>query len=257
MKALLISALLAAAPAALCAKDWRLGAAAVYETGKYGTDTRVDTLYIPFTLTRYYRYGEVSVTAPWLRQSASGVVSRVDGVPVRVRPRGGPAPVKRTESGPGDLLLAGSLFLRREGPDRFDLALVGRLKLPTADSGKGLGTGQMDEGVGLEFAKGLDAGWTLLLDGGYTIVGDPKNVDYNSQLSLAAGFHRRLDRATGLTALYETRSALVSGSPDARDVYLGLSRDAAGGLRYSGGLALGLSDGSPDLGLSAGVSRKF
>lgn len=253
----LSAALLAVLPAALCAKDWRLGAAAVYETGKYGTDVRTDSLYIPFTATRYYRYGEVSAVFPWLRQSTTGEVSRVGGLPVRVRPRGAPAPVSKAQSGPGDVLLTGSLDLRREPRDAFDLAAVASIKLPTADEKKGLGTGEMDEGFGLRFAKDMAGSWTLLLDGYYTIVGEPAGTDYNSQLALDAGFYRKVGKGLGLTVLYETRSALVSGSPDPRDLYGLLVYDAPEGLRYSGGLTLGLSDGSPDLGLSAGVSRKF
>lgn len=248
-----LSFLLSAAPAA--AKDWQFSSSVNYDTGKYGTSYRTDSLYIPFTLKRYYRHGYVSATASWLRQSTTGQTTRVNGAPVRVR--GGSAAATSAQSGPGDLLLKGTLDLRFEKQDAYDLALVGLLKLPTADKGKGLGTGQMDQGFGLEFAKSIAGKWTLLLDGYYTIVGEPQGVDYNSQLALDAGFYRPVGKDLGLTVLYETRSALAAGSPDPRDVFAQLSYDWPNGLRYTGGLTLGLSEGSPDLGLSAGVSRKF
>lgn len=256
MKRLIFFALLtlpAAPPAG--AQDWQFSSSVNYDTGKYGTSYRTDAVYIPLTLKRYYRYGDVSVTASWLRQSTTGQTTRVNGTPVRVH--GGSAAPTSSQSGPGDLLVRGTLDLKTEKLDSYDLALAGLLKLPTADKSKGLGTGQMDQGFGLEFAKNIAGRWTLLLDGYYTIVGEPQGMDYNSQLALAAGFHKTVGEGFGLTMLYETRSALVAGSPDPRDVFAQLSYDWPNGLRYAGGLTLGLSEGSPDLGLSAAVSRKF
>lgn len=249
----LLLPLLAAPPAG--AWGWQFSSSVNYDTGKYGTSYRTDSLYIPLTLKRYYRRGYVSASASWLRQSTTGQTTRVNGAPVRVR--GGSANPTSAQSGPGDLLLRGTLALKSEARDSYDLALAGLLKLPTADREKGLGTGQMDQGFGLEFAKNIAGKWTLLLNGYYTIVGEPQGVDYNSQLALDAGVHKTFGDGFGLTVLYETRSALAAGSPDPRDVFAQLSYDRPNGLRYTGGLTLGLSEGSPDLGLSAGVSRKF
>lgn len=251
---LLLLPVLAARPAA--AKDWQFSSSVNYDTGKYGTSYRTDSLYIPFTLKRLFRYGHVSGTVSWLRQSTTGQATRVNGTPVRVRGGSAAAPTS-SQSGPGDLLLRGALDLKSEDRDAYGLTLAGLLKLPTADKKKGLGTGQMDQGLGLEFAKNIAGRWTLLLDGYYTVVGDPQGVDYNSQLALDAGFYRVVGRDLGLTVLYETRSALVAGSPDPRCVSALLVRSAPKGLSYTGGLTLGLSEGSPDLGLSSGASLKF
>ncbi|OGR70522.1 MAG: hypothetical protein A2089_05020 [Elusimicrobia bacterium GWD2_63_28] len=235
---------------------WKFSSSFNYDTGKYGTPDRTNSVYIPFTLKRYFADGDLSVTVPYLRQSSTGQVTWVGGKPVRVdkAPR---AAAASSESGLGDIMLRGTYALMREGQKAFDLGLAGRIKLPTAEENKGLGTGEMDGGAGLEFAKEINAGWTLLADAYYTIIGDPEGVDYNNQLALDLGFYKALNEDLGLTVIYETQSAIGDGGADPRSVSGTLSYAASAGLRFTGGLTLGLSDGSPDAGLSAGFSRKF
>lgn len=256
-KNLSLAALLAAAPAVPgAAQDWKLSSSVNYDTGKYGGTTRVDSLYIPVTLKRYYRSGDLSVTVPYLRQSSTGQVTRVGGKPLRVAGANSSA-VETSEGGLGDILVRGSYVIKRDGPGSFDFSIGGKLKLPTANEEKGLGTGEMDQGAGFDFAKELNPRWTLLADGYYTITGDPEGADFNNQVSLSVGFYKPLEKGLGLTVMYETGSALTDDSADPRALSGTLSKNAANGLQFTGGLALGLSEGSPDFGLSAGLSRKF
>lgn len=238
------------------AADWKFSSSFNYDTGKYGGTTRTDSIYIPFTLKRYYREGDISFTLPCLRQSSSGRITRVGGKPVRAT--GGRVSARAAaESGLGDILVRGSYILKREGPKSFDLAAAGKLKLPTANETRGLGTGEMDQGAGLEFAKELSPDLTMLADAYYTIIGDPPGADLNNEVALDLGFSRPVSKNLSLTVLYETSSALLDGNADPRSLSGTLSYAAAGGAEYSCGLLLGLSEGSPQLGLSAGFSRRF
>lgn len=243
-------------PAPAESADWKFSSSVNYDTGKYGTSDRITSVYIPFTLKRYFDGADLSVTVPYLRQSSSGQVTWVGGKPVRVG-RKMMSAATSTESGLGDIILRGTYALKRDGPNSFGLGLAGRLKLPTADENKGLGTGEPDEGVGLEFAKEVSPDWTILADGYFTIIGDPAGVDLYNQVSLDIGFYKKLDKDLGLTVLYETQNAMVAGNSGPRSLSGTLSRSAPDGLQFSGGVTLGLSSGSPDLGLSAGFSRKF
>ncbi|MCX5793705.1 MAG: transporter [Elusimicrobia bacterium] len=213
-------------------------------------------MYIPFTLKRYYANASFSATVPYLSQSSTGHTVWVGGSPAR-NARPGGAAVTSGESGLGDIMLRAAYTLKREGPKSFDLALTGKLKLPTADEHKGLGTGEMDEGVGLEFAKEVTPRWSLLADGYYTIIGDPRGLDYNNQVALDVGFYRPLGNDLSLTVLYETQSAIVDGNADPRSLGGTLSYSPPAGLQLFCGLTLGMSDGSPDTGVSAGFSHKF
>jgi len=239
------------------AEDWKFSTSFNYDTGKYGTSERTNSVYIPFTLKRYYGDADFSVTAPYLRQSSTRQVIRVGGSPTRSNKEGTTVTVGSSESGPGDILLRGNCLLKRDEPRSFGLSLAGSVKLPTASKNKGLGTGEMDESVGLEFAKKLSPRWTLLTDGYYTIIGDPSGTDFNNQFSLDIGFYRPLSVEIGLTVLYETRSAIISGNHNPKDISGTLDYKSADGNNYFGGLLMGLSDGSPDIGISAGLSRRF
>lgn len=239
------------------AADWKFSSSFNYDTGKYGTTARTDTVYIPFTLKRYYNYGEVSVTVPYLRQSSAETITRVGGLPALVKKRSATAGAVRGSSGPGDILVRGTYELKKNAADSFDLSLAGTLKLPAADREKGLGTGEPDEGVGVEFAKDVTPRWTLLTDAYVTIIGDPPGADLKDQFAFDIGFSRPFSGDILITVLYATRSALVSGNPDPRELSCTAEHRAGNGNRYSGGLLLGLSEGSPDIGLSIGLSRRF
>ena len=257
LTAFVILALCLAAAQEAGAYDWKIGTSLNYDTGKYGTGTRTDSVYIPLTLTRYYTGGQVSLTVPWLRQSSSGAVTRVGGSPVRASRDDTAAALGSSESGMGDVLLRGTYAIKEESLHSFDLSFAGSLKFPTANEKKGLGTGEIDQGAGLEFAKKMSRNWTLLIDGYYTIIGDPEGVDYDNQVALDIGFYRLLREDLSVTAYYQTRSALVSDNPDQREVNATLVRTLANDDQVSAGLLLGLSEGSPQVGVSVGFARRF
>jgi len=256
MKILLALICFSAGPAAAAAADREFSSAVNYDTGKYGSKTRTDSVYIPFTFKLYLGDADLSVTVPYLRQSSTGLVTRVGGKPVRVS-RGEANVGSSAEAGIGDITVRGAYTLKVDGPESFDLALAGGLKLPTASKARGLGTGEPDESAGLEFAKEVRPGWTFLADGYYTIVGNPPGADFNDLVSADMGFYTALRKNLGLTVLYEGQSALVRGNAAPRSLSGTLSYSAAEGLQFAGGLTLGLSEGSPAIGIGAALNKKF
>lgn len=241
---------------AAAAADWEFASAINFDTGKYGSGKRTDSVYVPFTLKYNWAIADLAVTVPYVRQSNKGPITRVGGRLVRAT-GGTAAVVNSSESGLGDIIISGAGTLMLDGPKSFDLALAGKLKLPTASRRKGLGTGKPDESLGLEFAKEISPALTLLSDGYYTFVGEPAGADFNNELMLDVGFYSPLGGNIGLTMLYETRSAIIDGSSDPRSVSGTFSFSAPGGTQFAGGVTLGLSDGSPGLGIGAGFSRQF
>ena len=156
--------------------QWKAGAALDYESGDYGTGTRSSTLYVPFTLKRYWGDGYGSLTVPWESMTTNGTVTNVDGRPVKVR-KGRGAPTTVTHSGLGDMIVRGGYAVMTEDPQPFDLSAVAKVKIPTASRDDGLGTGEFDEGVGLEFGKKVAEGWTALSDVYNTFIGSPPGTD--------------------------------------------------------------------------------
>lgn len=246
----------AARPASAGEMDWRLSSSLNYESGTYGTDTRSRSVYVPVTLKRYWDDWHASITVPYVSMTSDGDVTNVGGRPVRTR-RARSAAGTTTQSGLGDVILRGGYDLLSEDPDPFDLAVVGKVKAPTANKNKGLGTGEFDGGLGLEFGKLVAPDWTLLADAYYTLIGDPPGVRLNNQVAADVGFSHLLAEALTLTVLLEGSSALVSGEPHPVDVRGSLDYKVTERASLVAGGLIGLSRGSPDFGLSFGGSVRF
>jgi hypothetical protein len=254
--AMAASSLGAAPPAFAASSDWKASAALDYESGDFGTGTRFDTLYVPVTLRRYWGDGYGSLTVPYLSQTSNGTVTNVGGTPAKVRKGRGEAETT-TRSGLGDLIARGGYAVMTEDPQPFDLTAVGKVKIPTADKDEGLGTGEFDEGAGLEFGKSVAPGWTLLADVYYTFIGSPPGTKLDNQTAFDAGFARRLREDLTLTALFEGSNALVPGESAPADLRALLDYKLDARSRVLGGALVGLSDGSPDYGVTFGGSYRF
>lgn len=236
--------------------NWKFGSSLQYESGDFGTGTRSNSVYIPFTLKRFMGDWNASVTLPYLSQTSNGQVRNVGGTPVKTG-RGRGTAVTTTHSGVGDLVLRGGYDFLREDPEPFDLSASVKVKVPTADRDKGLGTGEFDEGVGLEFGKVIVPNWTFLADLYYTVIGDPPGTDFENQAAVDFGFAHRLQEDWTVTVLFEGSNALVAGEPGPRDLRAVLDYDLGEQSLLFGGLMVGLSDGSPDFGFSLGGSYRF
>ena len=252
-----LAAALFCAGAAFCSPassyDWKFSTSYNYDTGKYGTSIRTNTSYVPFTLKRYFDDASLALTVPYVSQKSNGQVVNIGGTPFLVKRAGGGT---TTQSGIGDVILRGTYAAVKEGPQPFDLALVGKIKFPAADKNKGLGTGKYDEGAGLEFGKKLQADLTLLADFYYTAIGSPSGLKLRDQKAFDLGFFYLARKDLTLTVLYETSNALLRGNTAPRDLR-GILEYTARPFKVYAGATAGLSKGSPDFGFSLGGSIRF
>ncbi len=231
-------------------KDWRVSTSVNYETGDYGTGVNSETWYVPVTVKRYFSSGDVSVTVPYVQTSGAGVTT-IDG---SVFPIGGGG-TPETNSGLGDIIIRGSYYLLSESKEvPFDLNVTGKLKVPTADDSRGLGTGEFDTGVGLEFSKSLKSGFTGYFDVYYTAIGDPPGLELEDRVSFDLGLSAPLAPKWAVSAFYEESTPLVKSNPHLRDFLVSFEFKADSRTKVFFGAVLGLNEASPDYGLSAGVS---
>lgn len=252
--------------------DWRVSLSGTYASGDYGTDDDSETTYVPLTVRRLFEKGDLALVIPYVRVSSEGTVTLVDGVPNRIRKgrgkgkeTGEPSPEpsvqtassKETESGLGDILLKGRYYLLEESDLLPLVAVVGRIKFPTADEDKGLGTGEFDEGLGLEVSKYLSQNWVGFVDLGYAFIGSPSDLNLENQWYYDLGIGYYLSKDLFASAYYEEYSALVDGTPNARDLFFQLNYAASPVMSFDLGLEIGLSDGAPDYGLTGGINVYF
>lgn len=251
---------------------WQASLAMGSSTGQYGTASPTTVLYVPWTIRRLFDRGDISLAVPFVSITGDCSVTLLNGVPnatggtCRSRTisllngriqRTFTLPQTVTNQGLGDIVLQGRYYVLEEQPWMPDVAVTARVKFPTANPDVGLGTGQFDEGVGLELTKEIFRDVLLLGTAGFTITGKPDNVSLRNQWNYNVGAgYSFTDRLLG-TVYYEEWRALISGFQNPRDVLMGLNYRLPGGLSLSGSVLIGLSDGAPDWGLTGGVALRF
>lgn len=194
--------------------------------------------------------GRVRVTAqlPYMRVKAPGdvvVPSGPLGLPILVDPAG-PAEVS-TREGIGDLRVDAAYQLPISG---LNASISGGVKLPTASTEKGLGTGETDYRVGADLSKTVGA-VTPFAGVSYTKVGDPADYDLEDTLAGHAGAAVRLGRSASAHVGYsyeENASGLVD---DQQRVFGGVNAALGSGLSLGVYGSAGVN-GPTDIG--AGIS---
>lgn len=234
------------------AYDWKASAAFSYTTGDYGDEEDTEIFYVPLTLKRYFDSGDAALTVPYLRVESGG-----EGVIVDGRPQGTGGGDTESADGLGDLVLKGRYYaLQQRGAWPY-VDLTAKVKLPTADEDKGLGTGEPDYGLGVELMRRIGKEFYGFFDVGYTFIGDPSGVDYNNQWAWDVGAGWQLAPAFLASVFYEEREAIVDGSPTARSVFFAGDLRVTPQVNLNGLVEFGLSDGAPDYGVTAGTGYRF
>lgn len=228
---------------------WQVESSMTYQTGKYGTDEDTRLFYWPVTLRRYLSHGDVSLTVPYLDMKTGGGMTVIDGTVVEGNGSGG--------SGLGDVSMKGRYNWIEQSDTLPFIDLIARLKLPTADEDKGLGTGETDMGFGVELSRRFEKDYIGFADLTYTFIGDPPGIDYDNRIDADVGVGNQLTPELMGSVSYDYRSAISSGSTDAHSLSFLANYKVSPQVKTYGMLEVGLSDGAPDYGITVGASYRF
>ena len=160
-----------------------------YSTGKYGSTSSTDVVFVPFQAN--YQTGAFTyrLTVPWIRVTGDGSIvpgglggsgsgsggtigafgcaadnrsgatkPEDDGPCAGVTTTTSTAASRSTQSGLGDVVAAISYNVFDGGDKGFIVDLTGRVKLPTASETKGLGSGKTDYAAQLNVDKNFEGG---------------------------------------------------------------------------------------------------
>lgn len=262
-------------------KNWQIGVTPSYSSGNFGTNTTSEFVYVPTSIRRLFRDGDVTVVIPFVSVTSNGSATLVGGQPTPIGEdcyrRSGtefrfddPECVallnsgrlstreqKVTHSGLGDIILRGRYYAVEEKDYVPLIALTSRIKVPTASASKGLGTGALDHGYGVEMSKLLGDKWIAFLDGGYNFIGDPEGRTLQNQYWFDVGGGRYLTKSLLMSVYYEEYRSLVASRVNIRDVFFAFNFKASDAWRFNGGVTVGLSNSAPDYGVSLGTSYRF
>src|SRR5262245_40673819 len=205
------AALLAAAHAALAASDtlttWSVGAE--YSSGDYGAPQKTDIFYVPFAVKHETGPWSLKLTVPYVEITGPGNV--IGAGADRIVVPGVDLP-RRTASGLGDIVGGAFYNTLDDRKDGIGLDLGVKVKLGTADSDKGLGTGETDYAVQADFYKAIGAFtpfWTI----GYRWYGDPPGVNFRNVPYASLGGAYRLSRERTIGVVYDFRDSVFAGGP--------------------------------------------
>ncbi len=252
--------LLGATPAV--AEDPRvsLSTSVNYSVGDYGTGKDTTLVYIPFTLgvSPFDRLW-LSVTVPFLHQTTQNVILTGGGVVSRKEEKGKLARPARstTEDGLGDALLKVSYIVLEEKALIPEVAPYVRIKFPTADEDRGLGTGEYDETVGVDLSKRLVDSLFGYLSLSYTFIGEPPGTDLRDSFGWSLGAAYGVIPLVSVFAFLDGATAIAPGQEDPLELRVGTEFKLMNALKLTGAVTRGLSNGSADWGVSAGLALRF
>lgn len=259
---LAISCVVTMMPSWACADGLRMELGVDYTTGTYGGDLSTDIFAVPFSVAYEYKSMAFKATLPWLQVSGPGNV--IPGLTpiVQDRRRGASKPedfgddsvpagtdtvtTTTTNSGIGDLVLTGT-YNAIDNPDGWRVALTGRVKVPTADANKNLGTGETDYAalVGVQRVMGRVSPFLTI---GYRWLGDTATMDYRNQPFAVVGIAYIVSDVIDVDAAFYSSAPAVEGLSAAADASVGISYSMTRNLRLNAYVLRGFTDGSPDWG---------
>jgi hypothetical protein len=222
-----------------------------YSSGNYGGSATTEITYIP--VVAKYETGPwiFKMTVPYLKITGPGNIVRDVGSISETTTNN-----RTTESGMGDVVTAVSYNVYAGKEDGRVIDLTGKVKFGTADQSKSLGTGQNDYSAQVDVYQNFRR-FSLLGTLGYKVLGSPPGFQLNNVFygSLGSGYRFTGQTSAGLL-LYMRQKASPNGSAQ-EDVtaYLSHKFDKAyAGQAY---VLRGLTNGSPDWGIGATISRSF
>jgi hypothetical protein len=230
-----------------------------YTTGTYGGELSTNILAVPLSVGYVHKSWAVKATLPWLQVSGPGNV--IPGLTpiVQDRRNGASKPedfgddavqsgtvTSTTNSGIGDLVLSGAYSVI-DNPEGWRVGLTGRVKIPTADANKNLGTGETDYAALVEVER-IVGRFSPFVTVGYRWLGDTATLNYRNQPFGIVGVGYIVNDLVGLDASFYWSAPAVEGLSAAADASIAISFSLTQNLRLSGYVLHGFTDGSPDWG---------
>lgn len=217
-----------------------------YLSGDYGQTSNTDILYVPFTLKQRTGRWTLSATVPYLRISGGG------GVLPELGYVGGTS----TGSGLGDVLLSAGYQAWYDADAGLLLNVTGKVKLPTADEKKGLGSGETDYYGQLDLYK-LAGAWTPFATLGYKVIGDTATTDFNNVIYAALGFSYKVNDDVNAGARLYARQKTTDSNDPRKELTLFASDKLDKQWKLQGYVIRGFSNASPDWGAGTAISYDF
>jgi hypothetical protein len=237
--------------------DWQLtGNLGLTDTnGDYGTQQNTNILLGLSTLSLSDGNLKFTASIPYMRISGRGlVVFDASGNPILINRRASVVPDVRT--GWGDLDLGVSYVIPPAVLDDFEVRVSGVVKAPTGPTSRRLSTGETDFGTSIDVSRQFGI-WTPFVTVGYLDQGRPSGFTLYNTTSVSAGTSLELNENLVAVASYDFDSANAPQVAAGQELFGSLSWVRDDRITLTGYGTVGLSSGSPDLGVGLLLSYGF
>ncbi len=259
-----------------------------YATGDFGTNTTTDFINIPLIINVFPNDRlDVELTMPFVYQNNASNFYSVSGGRYQYKnglmtnamasakskqgamnsdasgnsSDGNPGNQEQNDndeavSGLGDITISAGYAMLEEGKITPRIRLEAFMKLPTADSDEGLGTGSFDWGPGISFSKWLGK-WQLFAQERYIVCGSSDYYDMEDHFTHEAEIGYQIEESFyGALSIYgATESSEDSDTPLEGRIKTRVSLMPE--IILEAYILKGFSDGSPDFGAGASIFHDF
>lgn len=208
--------------------------------GDYGESDETTMLAAPISYKLGYGYWNLRVATAWVRIEGPGTVDLASV-------SAGNVTRTQAETGFGDVFASASRVFPVRALSAWWEPYV-KVKIPTADEGKGLGTGEMDRELGSEFSRRsgrVSNGFAKVF---YRWRGDPADLALDNGLGATVGLMQSLWPDWNMGLMLDYRTAVTATSAPAREITLFGTRKLSAQRSVTFYILGGLSDASPDVG---------
>ncbi len=238
------------APLAAAADQFSLSAGVDYSSGKYGNPVATDIFYVPIIGKYQADQFTFKLTVPYISITGPGGVIQGLG---RVGP-----PTRQgttmTASGLGDVIASVGYNVYSTNTAIVDL--VGNVKFGTADSNKGLGTGQNDYSAQVDGYYTIQH-TTLFATVGYKVYGSPPGVDLGSAPYALIGASQKLTDVTHAGVYVYGKRSNSAYYASQGEITAFLTQKLNARLKAQVHVLRGFTNGSPDYGFGALLTAMF
>lgn len=215
-----------------------LTAGGEYSVGDYG-DPQDTAVGYEFISARYSMAPwAFKVTVPFLQIDGTAIVTDDGEVEA-----GG---VDRMVSGIGDVSVSTTYTISWK-PEKLYLDLIGRVRLPTGDEDRGLGSGEIGYSFLANLDKGFD-GFNIYVEAGRRFLGSSVVSPREDGWVAGTGISTDLSNETEIGSSFAWREAAIEGAPDPAEVSAYVKHDLTPDLRANVYALAGFSNGSPNAG---------
>ncbi len=222
-----------------------------YSRGDYGLDTDTEVWVAPVNVVHETSRWRIRATLPWLHLSGPAAIVATGG-----NAAGGPVrPDDASTSGLGDSMLTLTHKSTPVSPDAWHADVSAKVKFPTGDEERGLGTGEFDTYAQLDFYRSIE-GWTPFLNGGYRWLGDGL-YQLKDGFYASGGLLCSLSDSSSVGASLDWRQKIVDGGDDALETTAFYHSRLSPRWSTTVYAQTGFTDASPDFGAGAQFSFGF